>query len=338
MRKLATIQLVDNITLIENSDNIELATIKGWNVVVKKNTFKVGDLSVYFEIDSFLPIRLWSSFLTAAIKPKKIILEGIGEIEGLRLKTKKIRGVISQGLLLPIKDFTELLDKTLEIDQDISEILGVYKYECPVPISMGGKAKGNFPELFPKSDEERIQNLKPYLSQYIGKSFAVTEKLDGSSCSMYHYQGHKGVCSRNLELEEDYSNIYWKTAKKYLENIPEGYMVQCELVGEGIQKNPLKLRGQDLYCFYVYKIDTQRYLDFYEMETFCENIGIDMVPTVYKPFIFNHSVQELLELANGSSLLNPNVIREGLVFRLLGSPEKVSFKAISNNYLLNDNS
>lgn len=151
-RKLASIRIIKDIRPIEGADNIELATVDGWNVVVAKNVgHKVGDYVIYCEVDSFLPIREEFEFL------RKSSYKKMGEREGFRLRTAKLRGQISQGLILPLNVLMKMGPFMFEFDEgvDVTEVLGIVKYEPPIPAELAGKVKGGFPSFIPKTDEER---------------------------------------------------------------------------------------------------------------------------------------------------------------------------------------
>ena len=153
-RKLATVKKITNIRPIEGADMIELATVGGWNVVVGKDVgHKVGDMVVYCEIDSFLPIRDKFEFL------RKSSFKKMGEQEGFRLKTIKLRGQISQGLILPLLETFGDFSWTAYEGLDVTERLGIIKYEPPIPAELAGQVIGGFPSFIRKTDEERIQNL-----------------------------------------------------------------------------------------------------------------------------------------------------------------------------------
>ena len=328
MRKLVTIEKINQVKPIEGADAIEAVRVRDWWVVSKKGEFKVDDKCLYFEIDSFLPVKPEYEFLLRGSSPKKMLVEDV-EREGIRLKTIKLRGQISQGLVLPMPEGVEQ-----EIGTDVSELLGVIKWEAPIPAELSGQAKGNFPSFIPKTDEERIQNMSDVLEKYY-----VTEKLDGTSTTYYKKDGVFGVCSRNLELKES-DNTQWKKARELdlANKLPDNFAIQCELVGEGIQKNPLKIKGQELYCFNAYNIQWGRYLDFKDFIGLCESIGVKTVPILDDNFSLPSSVSELLEYAEGKSALNLESEREGVVIRpkkeTTYKQERLSFKAISNKYLL----
>lgn len=240
MRHLATIAKIEELKNIPGADKIEAARVKGWWVVVLKDQFKIDDFVLYFEIDSFLPVKPEYEFLLRGNKPKKMLSEG-KEAEGIRLRTIKLRGQISQGLILPLP-----MDlKDLPEGEDVTERLGIIKYEQSIPSCLSGIAKGAFPSFLPKTDEERIQNMVEVLDSYY-----MTEKLDGSSVTYYKKDGMFGVCSRNLELQES-ETTQWKIARELnlKEKLYDNFAMQGEIVGEGIQKNPYKIKGQKVYFF-----------------------------------------------------------------------------------------
>jgi len=337
-RKLATIRTITNIQSIDGADMIELASVGGWNVVVAKDVgHKVGDKVVYCEIDSFLPIREEFEFL------RKSSYKKMGEQEGFRLKTIKLRGQVSQGLILPISvvpitQFTSAND--LPEGMDVTEMLGIVKYEPPIPAELAGKVKGQFPSFLRKTDEERIQNLTREFEEWKYQSkhqFYVTEKLDGSSATFYYNNGEFGVCSRNLELLETEGNTFWKVAREMdLENKLSKYgrniSLQGELIGEGIQGNPYKIKGQKVMFFNVFDIDEQQREGLGGFLKIMDDLFLEFVPIIDIVFELPDSVDEMLKIAEGKSKLNSNTEREGLVVRSIDT--KISFKAISNKFLL----
>jgi len=264
---------------------------------------------------------------------KKMLVNG-QDREGFRLKTVFLRKQISQGLALPATTFPQISGKT--IGDDVSADLGVLLYEPPMDASLGGEAEGAFPGFAPKTDEERIQNLLSWLDEYRGHHFVVTVKVDGTSTTIYKWQEKFGVCGRNWAWRETEANSYWKAARKYNlpELLPEGYAIQAELVGENIQDNRMRIKGHRLLVFYVWDIQKGEYLLLKDMTEFCQKLGLETVPVFQTDLKLNHILESLLALADGPCPLNPDVPREGLVFRLNEPGTKVSFKAISNAYLV----
>lgn len=324
-RKLATIRQVKTVEPIPGADFIEIAKIDGWQCVVKKDEFQAGDLCVYFEIDSFLPIEPQYEFL------RKSSYKKMGEEEGFRLKTIKLKGQLSQGLALPLSSFSFHITTPLVVGIDLTEILNIKKYERPVPIQMEGKVKRYFPSFIKKTDQERIQNIS---EEIITGGWIPTEKLDGTSFTCYKYNGEFGVCSRNLELCETEENLYWQIARKYnLEEIlPDDVCIQGEIVGPGIQDNIYKLSEPTLFLFHIFYINLQTYSNLDTLKLFCHNNNINCVP-VFDPIdLTGKSTDEILLLAEGKSAIG-DTEREGLVFYKY----PFSFKAISNRFLLKQN-
>ena len=333
MRTLASIQRVEEILPIEGADSIEKIRIQGWWCVSKKGEFKVQDPCLYFQIDSLLPNIPQFSFLLKGNSLKKSIIEDGKEVEGFRLKTIKLRGQISQGLALPLSSFPEIVVK--EIGADVTQQIGVYKFDPPIPVHLSGERKGLLPGIIPKTDEERIQTCTELLEKYRGQRFYITSKIDGTSSTFYK-DGELGVCGHNIEFKENDKTIFWRLAKQYdLQNkLPDGFAIQAETAGGGIQSNRIKLKGVDIYVFYVFDIKKWQYLKLDDMLLFVKELGLKTVPILDDNFILNHTCDEILKKADNPSPLNPLCLQEGIVFRLYDSLEKISFKAISNEYLL----
>lgn len=212
MRQLVSIREVTGIQAIENADAIELALFDGWQCITKKGEFAVGDNAVYFEIDSAVPM---ADERFGFLKGRANRL--IDGVEYAVIKTMKMRGELSQGLALPLSSFPELENQQPKEDDEtgLGYLIGVIKYEKPLAQGLSGFAKGNFPDFIPKTDEERVQNLKPRDFQEMIRAdkhnennpvFRATVKLDGSSLTLYVKDGKFGVCSRNLELDMDNEN------------------------------------------------------------------------------------------------------------------------------------
>lgn len=328
IRKLASIRQCSELQAIPGADAIQVAVVDGWTCVVKIGEIQVGQKGVYFEIDSFLPLddpRF--EFL------RKSSLRKMGEKEGFRLRTIRLRGQLSQGLFLPLDWFPEV-DPAEPVGTDLTERLRVDKYEAPIPADLTGKVIGPFPGFIPKTDEERVQNLIEEFASWQGLSLIVTEKLDGTSFTAYQRNGHFGICSRNWELSDEDPNSYWKVAAEtqLKEKLgKQNLAIQGEMIGEGIQKNLYKLRGQHLFVFHVFDIDRHRFYSYEETKDFCQNNDLQIVPLISADFQLPPKVEDLLRMADGPSILNEQAKREGLVLR--SADRKISFKAISNAFL-----
>jgi RNA ligase (TIGR02306 family) len=342
MRKLVTIRKVQEIKHIEGADAIELALVDGWQVVVKKGEFAAGDSGAYFEIDSFLP----------AADPRFAFLakggfKVIDGVEGVRLRSIRLRGALSQGLLLRLTDFPELSSEGVDLeDIDLAERLKVTKYEPPLPAQLSGQVRGPFPGRIQKTDQERIQNL-PELLNLRDQVWEVTEKLDGSSMTAYRNDEDFGVCSRNLSLKESDENTLWQIVRKYqieeiLAALGVNLALQGEVAGEGIQGNKYKLRGQEWFIFDIWDIDAGRYLGLEERQSVLgriqarlpDGMRLRTVPVVEVASFTQlgiHTIEDILKYAEGKSALGAGD-REGVVFKAVDG--KTSFKVISNRFLL----
>lgn len=348
MRKLATIRQISSVSEIENSDYLELLTVDSWQVVAKKNEYKSGDMVVYCEVDSFLPIKDEFEFL------RKTSYKKMGDLEGFRLRTIKLRGTLSQGLVLPLIVLPEG-GNYVEGD-DVAEVLGIIKYEQPIPAELAGTVKGGFPSFIRKTDEERVQNLwNKNIKTWSGNTFYLTEKLDGASATYYVKDGVFGVCSRNLELEDPgefvdgmvmcadgverlkKENTFWKVAKNLslqekMLGLNRNIALQGELIGEGIQGNRYGCKGQTVKFFNAFDIDNQRYFEFDEFIDVVKELKLDTVPILTTDFRLPNTVEEVIKMADGFSVFNEKAVREGIVIRT--KDRKISFKVISNEFLL----
>lgn len=336
MRKLATIRTIDELRPIEGADAIEAAVVGGWTCVVKKGEYRVGDRAVYCEIDSWIPTEL-APFLSKGKEPREF--EGI---KGERLRTIKLRGQLSQGLLLNLDQAIPQTNSFIEGD-DVSELLGIIKWEKPMNAQLAGMARGNFPSLIPKTDQERAQNLKKEIGSTAaaGLHFEITEKLEGSSMTVYQIKGEFGVCSRNLDLKETEGNAFWAAARRddieaKMKAVDEhwDFAIQGELIGPGIQGNIYKLTETMFCVFDVYNVQEGGYLDPDARRALIARMGLTHVPVLLiDKDLGVGSVDEILQWAEGPSKLNDKQEREGIVFKEANGG--MSFKAISNSYLIN---
>lgn len=331
MRKLATVRRISELRPIGGADRIELALVDGWQAVVKRGDFVAGEVVIYCEIDAFLPVREEFEFL------RKSSFKRMGEQAGFRLRTVKLRGQISQGLILPLSTLPGGVDgQSLEIGSDVTAELGIIKYEPPVPACLTGEVVGGYPSTIRKTDEERIQNLAAEYTAYRGLPFYVTEKLDGTSFTAF-YDNELGVCGRNWQYANDDKNSYWQIAEQLqlrdkLARLGRRLAVQGELVGPGIQGNRYKLREQQLFVFNVFDMDRYGYLEKTDVNEVCETLQLQQVPFVHVREVPG-TLTEILQIAEGPSQLNPQTEREGLVWVHGSGTDRISFKTISNRFL-----
>lgn len=364
-RALAHIERITEKKPIPGADKICLYKILGWNVISGKEDFTLGDLVVYFEIDSVLPDKPEFAFL----RDKKF-----------RVKTIKLRGEYSQGLIMPLSILPKRYQRKAKEGLDVTNVLQVTKYDKQLEKEMREEKKGllqkaikylmryqwfrdfykkhrkfdntvkPFPSWIHKTDEERIENMPKKFDKWCknGVVFYETEKLDGSSTTFYVEMNNEGkekfgVCSRNLELTREnvagkqYFEIYDKLnieiALSKLRKMMHATSVilQGEMIGPGIQKNKYNLKELDFKVFNLY-VDNEP-IDFTRMEMLLKEVGLDIVPLV-GVVTLPDSIDELKKLVQGKSLLNNKQNREGSVFR--NWEEKISFKCINPMFLLKD--
>lgn len=283
---------------------------------------------MYAEIDSVFPDQEDFEFL----RPRKF-----------RIKTIKLRGQISQGICFPLHILPE---GNYKEDQDVTELLGVIKYEPQIPACLQGEVKGTFPSFIPKTDETRVQVLQRDLSRLKDAECVITEKLDGTSTTFYLKDDEFGVCSRNMDLKETEGNSYWKMAKKYkveenLRRHGQHLALQGETIGSQIQSNKYKLPGgeQQFFLFNIFDIDAYRYLDHQEFLEVAEKLQLPTIPILDDGFSLIDDIDSLVEMSKGNSVLNANTKREGFVIKLkkeLGRGKR-SFKVINPEFLLKFN-
>lgn len=334
-RKLASIQIISQLEPIEGADFLSKARVLGWDVVVKNGEFRVGDKCVFFEVDSVLKEGPeWAEFM----RPRKF-----------RVKTLRLRGVLSQGLALPLSILPENYSGSLKVGTDLTKVLEVKKWVFPVHsggVKMGC-ATGKFPDYIPKTDEIRVQSALGLIYELQGKEYYISEKCDGTSFTAVFHEGNFLACSRNFVKREDDNNVYWSVVRRYninekLKKAPD-YAIQAEICAPGLQRNRLMLKEPAMFVFNVYDVKARRYLDFQDFINFCKEHDFPTVPILEVGDSFSYSFADLLEKAKGKYKGTKNH-REGIVVRpkvetkvrLSGYRGRLSFKCINNDFLLKE--
>ena len=318
MRQLVTLETISEINPIPDADAIEVAKVRGWNVVTKKGEFQPGDEVLYFEIDSFLPI---ADPRFAFLEPRGVrVQEGV---TGHVLKTVRLRGQYSQGLIKPVSEFPE----------GIPEIA---KFDPPLPAGLEGTVEGQFLYQFaPKTDAERIQNLGRVLKEIQSHDWIATEKIDGTSTTFVNDGGTLRACSRNWEISRPSARFDLADQLNILEHLPVDHTLQGEYYGENIQGNPLRIKGTDFKAFNLYK-KTENGPVIVPFSEWPDALAALRVPVL--PLSLPETIDDIVEQADGlMSQISPQRRAEGIVwqgpkgFQFLGN--RSGFKAISNSYL-----
>lgn len=348
---IVKVQKIDHIEKHPNADTLSILQIGGWNVVAKTEAVEGQTEVVYVPID--------------AIAEKDHPL--LGFLEGRRVKTIKLRGVISQGLCLPIPEVAEYLKSVKNIplldvwhmlqsenDINLQEMLEIKKYIPPLPSEnrdfLGGPSAQENPNFHRYTN---IEHYAHYVNAIKDEKVWVSEKLHGTSSRFGIENGKFLVGSRNRQLKypldegQTITSTYIKVFER--ENIgqkllqlqnefPENKIISVygEIVGPGIQGKMFKY-GQDEPSFFLYdiKID-EKYLDYSDFLRLSTKYEIKTVPILAE----NISSEEAISMVDGKSTLD-NHIREGIVIkpmkeafhRRLG---RVALKIVSKEYLLKD--
>jgi RNA ligase (TIGR02306 family) len=337
IRQLVKVVTIDSLEPIPGADLIEAAKVGGWTVVVQKGLYEPGDSAVYFEIDSCLPL--------SDPRFEHLRARGVKEHEGKefhRLKTVKLRGVVSQGMLMPLKEFEiEWLGNLLG-HGTYEEQLGIFKYDDIDPVSTrSGTAIAGFPtHVVRKTDSERIQNLAGAWQEIREfDDWFATEKIDGCSLTVVRENGELKVCSRNWQVpsNEGVFGTAFQRHRDLFEQLGEGDAVQAEIAGPGIQGNRLGLAEQRIFVFnftqFGHVLERRKWpTDFRYLEA-----------PQYHGLTLGETVDETIAKIDGiKSLVSKDRLAEGVVWvnyshtpmTVLG--DRHQFKTISNKYLLKE--
>ena len=354
MRKLATVRQIAEVLPIAGADKICQYRVDGWLVVDSVGKYNINDLVLYLEVDSWVPNSI-APFLSKGKEPREY-----NGVAGEHLRTVKLRKALSQGLLLPITALNENAiscyfnesgqwavgipsEDTDEFSQyvyegsDVSEQLNIQLWEPPIPAQLRGDVEGLFPAWLKKSDQDRVQNLNRNLEEWTELEFEVTEKLHGSSMTVFVNQDNSGVCSRNYQLTESETNTFWVVARKEqliekLKTLNRNIALQGELCGEGVNGNQYNIKGQTFFLYNIYDIDKGEFVCADERVAIAQQLQVKHVPHIKRTVLGPVSVAALLDEAKGTSALNSSM-REGLVYKCL-TDSSISFKVISNDWLM----
>lgn len=339
-RKMAAIRVIKSIEPIEGADRIEKATVDGWTVVVGKGQYKAGQRIIFCEIDSAIPVP--------RLDPDgSLAKRGVKEIDGETyhvVKTVRLKGVYSQGLILPLHHLG-LRRFFVGIRGDVSKLLGIFKHDPFEKKPAGKKARGTDPNLigpFPtqfarKSDSERVQNLGKVLQDLLKDEWVITEKLDGQSITLINDGGELRVASRNYEVK-DHPVREWAIREKFLNYVPTGYAVQGEWVGPGVNGNTLKLTEHDFVVFSVF-LNGELLPDFYDWPVWAQERPVPEMSGAVE-IDPGMGIDDLVSWWDGvKSRYAPSNLAEGVVFhRVEGETPllngRSTFKVISNKWLL----
>lgn len=335
-RALATVEQISSIHPIPDADAIVRARIRGWDVVTRVGEFTEGDTCLYIEVDSHLDT---SDPRFEFLAPRGVRTSEDGFV-GHVLKTAKLRGQYSQGIAFPIHLFPELTGAA--VGDNVTALLPVQKWDPPLPAELAGVARGPLPYWIPKTDEERVENVAGILNAGQGLEWVATEKVDGTSMTVWVAGDERGVAQRNYDLAPAGNSFWSLTADLHLhEQLAESYpgssvALQGELFGPGIQSNPLRVKAPAFRAFTLYA--NARELTRSEWPPFVLDIAVPA-----HPLTFPATLDECLEQVDGlRSLITPGRAAEGVVWRgvdratveVNGRIIRASFKSLSRAYLM----
>jgi RNA ligase (TIGR02306 family) len=319
-RPLAIIGMVKRVIPIEGAERIEsLEVVCGsagiWRGCAQKGQLKESDLCEVYLQDALLPETERFEFMRK---------------DKFRIRMKRFLGVPSECLIMPLSIYHLISSAYIaDIGRDITDIAGVKKYQKPVPACIQGETKGGFPSFIPKTDEHNVQSVPDMFAEIQEKEFYASTKIDGTSCTIYNYNGQFGVCSRNWEKKDTENNSMWQLVRKYdLQNKMNGknIAIQCEVYGPGIQKNTYGAKEVGLAVFDIFDIDAKEYFKYADLVDTAKKMQIPLVPIVTVD-IFNFSTfEQLQDLATGTYPSGKQI--EGIVIRPL-EPERIGNKRLS---------
>lgn len=319
-KDLATIQVIKDVRTHPNADTLDLATVLGWQVVVKRGEFQAGDLCVFIVTDTIVPETPYFEFMRRV---------------NFRVKPIRLRDEESAGLVLPISVIAHMsYPKT--VGRDVTDDLGVKKYIKPIPPELDGVMIGGFPGFLIETDEKNLRTFPEALEELFGRPYYITRKDDGTSGTYFVKGGDFGVCGRTIQYADPGTpenptvfpegvewrdNGFWRMARKYAieENLKRlfgnrDFAIQGEVVGPGVQSNHLGLAEMEFHFFNIFDITNRIYFSKDELLRFAGESGVPMVPIVEEGAAFPHTIADLVKLAD--SLKYPNdAPAEGIVVR-----------------------
>lgn len=318
--ELATIETITKIVPIDGANNIELAEVLGWNVVIKKGEFSEGDLCIYIRIDTTI---------NSMLKCFAHLAKSKNSTKRIRINTRKFINVYSQGLVISIDNYK--LEPMIGLN--VTDMFDVQKYEKEIHESFSNKPKGDFPtDIISKTNEEHLKNKITALEKLYNKKIYISKKMDGSSLTIIMKDNSIIVCSRNYIVYEDSTMYKYVINEKINDRITaeDNLAIQGEFCGPNINSNQMKLNKYKFYVFNIKDLNENRYLNLDEMKILCKKLDLETVPILD---IMNYdeswTIQKFQDYAN--NITYGDSCGEGIVIRDCNDIE-ISFKVINQNY------
>ncbi len=316
--KLMTFETIRSVRNHQNADRLDIVNVAGYEAIVGRGMYEVGDLCFFVHPDASLPKeREWSQKFLPFVSSNT-----------QRVKAKNIRGEWSFGLVVSL-DELQFRPIVYYVGVDYSDEFGVTKYEAPLPVDLS--VKGPLPFNLIPTDEDRYQNFSPEL--VIGKMGTATEKIDGSSLTVFCVlPGHLynltsepiiGYCARNNELkipdkENPTTNLYWEACVKsgvfdklraHCMKTGMSLAVRGEIHGYGVQSSKNNLWStveKDVRWFSLINVQTLEYLPFNELFRFASKYELNTVPLLFTFTVLTEELIKKIETAHTMKDLCPN--------------------------------
>lgn len=359
-RKMSTMRKVDSVTPIDGADRIEAVHVDGWIVVDQKGLWHAGDYCVFYEIDSFLPTNDDRYRFLAQFGEKTMMVYET-PVVGHVLKTRRLRGEWSQGLLLkPEVALPGVPESAYETMYERGACLDgptLAREYVPIEQPMNAGFTGKYdPFVAPRTDAERIQNISDDVFSLVKRSsYYASVKVDGTSTTIcYDPRKNRIRCfshNNEFDLNQPGTGMSMANAAKrqgiweYCESHP-GITIQAELCGPGIQKNRLKLQHHTLFVFSVWDMNERRYIG---------PMGVPELAQSWVPLDAVDRDMSRADLIEYASKLKGSVTKgcldEGIVIHVIGKGylddedwavlraalgQTMQVKAVSNRYLLKE--
>jgi RNA ligase (TIGR02306 family) len=328
--KLATIEKIEEINSHPLDDDYQIAKVLHWDIVIKKNEFSLNEKIIFIVIDSVIPVTHWKEMLNSQ-----------DNLKSMHVRTLRLQGVYSQGLIFPLSLLPEEAQK-LEEGTNVEHYLNITKYQKYVPSYLLKEIEGEFPNYLCAETDEVHGLSYPKLVEEVLKNpeITVTQKLDGRSCTIIiENKEIKYVCSHYHILKKSKRNMYWQAALKInLDDIDNDlYILQGELMGPSLSWNQLRLKNYEIFIFQIKH--KNKFLNFKEMTEFCnKTLKCKHVPHVGNFDVAKEKINiDFLQKLSDDQCLPTGEPAEGIIVRPTsyftgGNGRPLGFKIINRNY------
>jgi len=317
-----------------NADALDIAVVKGWEVIVPLKLYRPGDKVIFVPVDSLIPVELSDKMGIT----KYLAKEG-------RVRTAKLRGEYSQGVIIDLKHLLDIESKptmkdvdSLAVGTNVASLLGIIKYEPPVRMQMSGDCRPDHPGFFKYTNIENYNNFPDIFQE--GEIVSITEKIHGTNFRVANIAGELFAGSHNSNLKPCDKNLYWRAAKmmKLDEILQPGEQIFGEIYGD-VQELKYGFKGghRKFTVAFLDLMINNRYVHDEELKYYLVKNDLSSPPLLY----YGPWSKDLISLAEGNSIvINADNIREGMVIKPIierwdeNLNGRVILKIISKSYAL----